>query len=658
MVYTNSPYHPSLVELARAGNFGAISHWLNQSFMPYGIRAHVGGVRPGCLKVLLELQPLPEHRELVSRWREYLVRFICHRIWQLNSARIEGVRIAVWFNNETGIRWQQAVKVVAPARRQKMQQSQELRSRINQTSRQKAQLKTARTLLMSAPLLFAFVFGAALAFVKAPVEPMNAAAGPTTDSNQATTDRPTTVQAALETVPVIKHDQVANPADPMVSLMFAGDVTLSDHFADAIGQNYEQAFAAMPEYRQADLAMVNLENPLTRATTPLAGKQFAFKADPAAVKVLEAGGVDIVTLANNHTMDYQEAGLEETIATLDQAGIQHVGAGRNVKDARRPDIIEVKGQRIAYLGYYSADFEIASETRAGSNYAEEKRIAEDIQALRKQVDWIIVNYHWGAELATHPADWQMELARFTIDQGADVVVGHHPHVLQGAEIYKGRPIAYSLGNFIFGGNPRRDYDTAVLKVAVNKDKQMKVEFLPVEVRNYQPKVVSGDRGVEILQQIDDRSASFQEPLRSTAVLDARVSPEPTPVSPASPPADTPIEAGDTEPATPSPIEGQSPVPDPSAPAGQTTPEAAPRSDQAPTPNGFGQPSNSFINSPNRTPMRSLTAEPSPSPAPETSPEPEPQASNPPTQDSSNWRASNQVGEQLIPHVSTLAATIW
>jgi poly-gamma-glutamate synthesis protein (capsule biosynthesis protein) len=213
-------------------------------------------------------------------------------------------------------------------------------------------------------------------------------------------------------VSVVKHDRVPDPKDPTVTLTFAGDVTLSDHFADAIGKDYERTFANMDEYRKADLGMVNLENPLTRATIPLPDKQFNFKADPDAVKVLTSGGISLVNLANNHAMDYQEPGLVETIDTLKQAGIAHVGAGRNVKEARRPEIIDVKGQRVAYFGYYGADFESASETRAGTNYADEQRIAEDIKAVRSQVDWVIVNYHWGEELATHPADWQINLAHF------------------------------------------------------------------------------------------------------------------------------------------------------------------------------------------------------------------------------------------------------
>jgi poly-gamma-glutamate synthesis protein (capsule biosynthesis protein) len=336
------------------------------------------------------------------------------------------------------------------------------------------------------------------------------------------------VQAALEIVPVVQQKQVIDPYDPTVTLMFGGNVNLLD--AAATSNDYHSAFANMDEYRQADVAMVNLENPLTSSTLGKSKKQLNFKADPESVKVLTAGGVDLVNLANNHAMDYEEPGLVETINTLNNAGIGHLGAGRDIKEARRPDIIEVKGQRIAYLGYYDSDLHSADFGKAGTNPRRNNRVAEDIRALRGQVDWIVVNYHWGVELADYPGDWQIDLARFTIDQGADLVVGHHPHVLQGAEIYKGRPIVYSLGNFIFGGNVRSDYDTAVLKVSL-KERNMKVEFLPVEVKKFQPKVVKGEAAERILKHVEQISSIFDKPMRSPVILEAPVSGTPAPNTP-------------------------------------------------------------------------------------------------------------------------------
>lgn len=569
MVYSGSSNHPALVELARAGNFRAIAHWLNQALMPHGMRAFVGTARPGCLKVLVELHPdLRADEGLAGPWQETLVRFVCHRLWKLNSALIEGVHLAARFADQKAILWEQSVRLVAPARRQRQQQSRQLRSQIQQTVRRKDQLKTMRVLLMSGSTVFAFVIGAGLAYVKSPLDQSSAIPSP-----EPSAGRSQTVQAALEPVPVIKHNQVADPRDPTVSLLFSGDVTLSDSFEDTIGKDFKWAFAEMDEYRQADLAMVNLENPLTTASTPMPDKQFNFKADPEMVQVLKEGGIDLVTLANNHTMDFQTPGLLETMETLDQAGILHMGAGRNITEARRPEVIDVKGHRFAYLSYFGEDY-AATEKAAGISPIVETRIAEDIKAIRTQVDWIVVNYHWGQENASHPADWQQQLARFTIDQGADLVVGHHPHVLQGAEVYKGRPIAYSLGNFIFGGNSRSDYDTAVLRVAV-KDKQMKVEFLPVEVQKYQAKVATGDRANQILQQIADRSSGFAQPLTSPMLLDTSkpLAAEPAPVAPESPTPELPT------PELPTP---ELPTPEAVTPPPEASPADEPLVPAAPT----------------------------------------------------------------------------
>jgi len=552
MDYLGGISHPSLVELARSGNFKAIARWLNLAFAPYGMRTYVGSVRPGLLNVLVELPTTAKQRKLPAHWQDYLVRFVCQRLWKLNSARIEGVRVAARFAGQSTLLFRRSVRIVSPARRQRQQRSLLLKTQVRHTMRRKKQMRAIRTVAFSGPAVAAFLIGSIFGYSKAPSEQTNAVASSSQAATSSPVSRPSTVTTAIGKVPVIKQTQVAKPNDPTVSLMFSGDVTLADSFAETIGTDYKRAFAQMDELRQADVAMVNLENPLTRATIPMPNKQFNFKADPALVKVLQEGGVDLVTLANNHTMDYHAEGLEETMATLDQAGIQHIGAGRNTQEARRPDIVEVKGQRIAYLAYYGEEY-AATATSAGTNPIVEERIAQDIKAIRNQVDWVVVNYHWGQELAEVPAEWQVHLAHFTVDQGADLVVGHHPHVLQGAEVYNGSPIAYSLGNFIFGGNARSDYDTAVMRVAL-KDKQMKVEFLPVEVRGYQAKVVGGKRGSEILQQIETRSAGFEQPMPTSVTLDARTRSQPSP-APSSWPAQPAPTGASSSPMTPAEAPG-------------------------------------------------------------------------------------------------------
>lgn len=563
MVYAGIPSQPSIRELARQGNLRAIAHWLNCYLAPRGIVARLArGRRSGCLRVLLELSPDVGGNPRSQQFRHALVRFICQRLWKLNSAQIDGVRIVARPYGETTVLWQQSVRILTPANRDRVGIARRKPLPVRPIQRHHTHPKLI-SLLLNSSAAAAFLVGLWMGYKDSPSEQTNAVASPQPEAvaTSPAPDRPNIVKTALEMVPVSSHTQVQDPNDPTVTLMFAGDVTLTDAYSDLIGSNHKWAFARMDEYRKVDVAMVNLESPLTRALNPLPNKQFNFKSDPDTVQVLQDGGIDIVNLANNHTMDYEAEGLDETLDTLKRAGITQVGAGRNVQEARRPQILDVKGQRIAYLGYYSMDFQAATDNAPGTNYADEARIAEDIQAIRNQVDWVIVNYHWGQELADRPADWQIDLAHFTIDQGADVVVGHHPHVLQGAEIYKGRPIAYSLGNFIFGGNSRSDYDTAVLKVSL-KDRQMKVEFLPVEVRKYQPQVVKGDRGAEILQQIDSLSTIFEQPMQSPMILDAK--------------SNNPVNGNPVNGAQPTPP--ASPTPD-SAPGNDNTAPGAPTSPQ-------------------------------------------------------------------------------
>ena len=517
--------NPSMFQLAREGNFRAIAYLINRYLAPNGIYARTAPVQGGCLPVRVEFQWLPNNRDLFEQMRVGLTRFICHQIWRLNSEAIDGVRIVgLWAGSgEAQVLWNQTVRIVTPANQERQAQVRSMASSMVPQAAEILNFKILRAFLLGSSAVSAFILSfwwiysdlnqPRSARVSNP-EPM----APATTSSP----RPQTVRAALETVPVVRHLDLYDPTDPTVTMMFGGDVTLGYAFEDLIGDNHQWAFNNMPEYQQADLAMVNLEGTLTNVDTEYPGKQFHFKADPEAVEVLTHGGVDIVNLANNHAMDYQADGLQETLATLDAAGIHYVGAGEDIMEARRPEIIEVKGQQIAYFGYYAADYHSAEKGVAGTNYALEERIAEDIKAIRDRVDWIIINFHWGEELSNYPQQWQSQLAHFTIDQGADVVVGHHPHVLQGAEIYKGRPIAYSLGNFIFGGNSRSDYDTAVLKVSV-REKQMKVEFLPVEVRKYQPVVVSGNRGKMILENIEILSSIFEQPMASSMILDAATS---------------------------------------------------------------------------------------------------------------------------------------
>ncbi len=587
----------SVVELAQGGHMPSLSTWLNQRLSVHQLQAKLSYVRPGYVRIAIALRPSPRIDPKNPAFQKRLVRFICQQLWTLNSDVLDGAYIVVTYVGRPSILWKRSVRITSPARKAVLERTpQQVQKNLRQATQKRKQFQMLRSMMISGSSAAAFIMGCWLGYADAPPEQTYASAS----SGIAQVSKPsekTSVNAALEKVAIVPHK--AQNSDPSVSLMFGGDVTLTDAYTDKVGRNQQWAFSQLEEFRQADISMVNLEAPFTSAAQPLPGKKFNFKAPVENVQALQTGGIDIVTLANNHAMDYQRAGLMETTQTLKKAGIQSIGAGEDIKAARRPVVMDVKGKKVAYLGYYDADLHAATEKSAGTNPRHNDRVAADIKALRGQVDWIVVNYHWGEELAKYPGDWQIDLARFTVDQGADLVVGHHPHVLQGAEVYKGRPIVYSLGNFIFGGNSLSDYDTAALKVSL-KDEQMRVEFLPVQVRSYQARVVNGQSGQQILGQITSVSDIFQQPMTSSMTLNTKTN-QATPIEPAKAmPADaipTTAPQPDLQSAPPM-VPATKPEATKSETKSQTKPDASPTVEKTPDPeNPWSQ--DSFISGPNK-----------------------------------------------------------
>jgi len=249
-----------------------------------------------------------------------------------------------------------------------------------------------------------------------------------------------------------------------------------------------------------DFTTVNLETTLTNATQK-AVKTFRFKGDPSYAKILELGGIDAVNLANNHIHDYLDKGYQDTINALENQNIGYFGYDHKY-------ITTVKDTKIGALGYEGwAD---SPEIR--------RQVEHDIKDLRAQgAQIILVHYHWGSERHYVPDSSQKSLARFTIDSGADLILGHHPHVVQGIEEYKGKFIVYSLGNFMFGGNKNpSDKDTFVfqqtfhLKNGVLADTK-EINVVPFSIssvssrNDYQPTLLTGLERKRVKQKIIDGS---------------------------------------------------------------------------------------------------------------------------------------------------------
>lgn len=258
-------------------------------------------------------------------------------------------------------------------------------------------------------------------------------------------------------------------ADGSISLLFGGDVLLSDHVLNAYQRSGGIGGVVDGGYRQAieeaDFFMVNQEFPFSSRGTAAADKQYTFRLPPEKVPMFRELGIDAVTLANNHALDFGTEALLDTCATLDGAGILHTGAGENLEKARKPVVAELEGTRIGILGTTRVIPEAG--WAAGKNHAgmlatyDATATLETIRQMRAECDYVIVFVHWGIERDEKPQEYQRTLGQQYIDAGADLVIGSHPHVLQGIEYYKGRPIVYSLGNFVFGSSIPR---TALLRV--------------------------------------------------------------------------------------------------------------------------------------------------------------------------------------------------
>lgn len=254
------------------------------------------------------------------------------------------------------------------------------------------------------------------------------------------------------------------------SLGFAGDICFADdeapmiHLAQQnstdVSDGIDQRFIDI--MRDMDLMWINNEFCFSDRGEALPGKMFFFRSPTEHVRYLHDLGIDIVGLANNHVYDFGEDAFQDTLATLEDAGIPYVGAGRNLEEAMSPVYLETDGFTIAYVAASRAEYEIftpeATETSGGILWCYDNTLfLQSISEAAQHADFVIALPHWGVEHSTELEAEQIDGAHAYIDAGADAVIGAHPHILQGIEYYNGKPILYSLGNFWFD-----DYDIDTL----------------------------------------------------------------------------------------------------------------------------------------------------------------------------------------------------
>ncbi|MDR3207972.1 MAG: CapA family protein [Oscillospiraceae bacterium] len=255
-----------------------------------------------------------------------------------------------------------------------------------------------------------------------------------------------------------------------LTLTFGGDVLLDRGVAGLIGPWGDYGQVVAPEltalFSESALAFVNLELPFSTRGQPLPDKTYTFRGNPAHLGFLPFMGIDAVTLANNHMLDYGTDAMMDTVALLDALGIGHTGAGDSRASAAAPSLLTAQGQRIAFLG--ASRVVPSTDWHAGKNKPglfttyDPAALNAAIAEARDIADLVVVYVHWGEEMNDQAQPYQIELAHGYIDAGADLVIGSHPHVVQGLEFYQGKLIAYSLGNFVFTD---ADRDTMALQVS-------------------------------------------------------------------------------------------------------------------------------------------------------------------------------------------------
>jgi poly-gamma-glutamate capsule biosynthesis protein CapA/YwtB (metallophosphatase superfamily) len=302
------------------------------------------------------------------------------------------------------------------------------------------------------------------------------------------------------------------------TIVAVGDVVLGrgvGNRLDQQGRSFEYPFEKVRDLLiQGDIVFFNLETPITDSTHSLyayPNGKYILKTPTKFIESIKYAGFNMANLANNHMMDFYERGLDDTMALLDEAGIVYSGAGRNLEEARKPAMMEVKGLKTAMLGYtdmaelvFAGEpyFEfVARENKHGVAPRKMEYILEDVGKIRDSVDLVIVSLHWGVEETFTITKEMVEFAHTLIDSGVDIILGHHPHQFQGMEIYNGKPIIYSMGNFIMDQNDPENQEGFILIFQYRDTEFINLKAIPVRTEEKTQVVLQeGEGALNILQR--------------------------------------------------------------------------------------------------------------------------------------------------------------
>lgn len=292
----------------------------------------------------------------------------------------------------------------------------------------------------------------------------------------------------------------------MVTVAAAGDVNFGDGVTPYLTRNgMSYPFANVSGiFGNFDFSIANLECCISSAGSPVPGKEFCFRGPADSAEALSLGGVKVVSLANNHSKDWGARAFLDTLEHLEEAGVAWCGAGRDAAEAYAPAVLEARGTKVAFTAFAGVVPEGWPATPSGPGCAtttDRRRVADTIRRARESSDYVVASFHWGIELATSPNQDQRSLARLAVDSGADLVIGHHPHVVQGFELYRNRLIAYSLGNYVFSPPREISSKTVTLVVLMSPSGLVQARVVPTAISGCRPVMQAGAPAIQWLSTV-------------------------------------------------------------------------------------------------------------------------------------------------------------
>lgn len=328
---------------------------------------------------------------------------------------------------------------------------------------------------------------------------------------------PTESEEPIDSIETSKEIQEEEKKEATISMV--GDMT----FVKSVDTNIKKHGEGYilegygPYMKKSDIVLGNLETSVSLRGKAMENKEYTFRSSPAALKALKDNNFTAVSIANNHVLDYGRDAFSDTLNNLDKVGMLYAGGGRNKKEANAGVIIEKNGITVGFLAFSKVIPKVdwyATNIRSGiigSYKVHEKEFVALIKEIKKNCDVLVVSVHWGKEYATAIRDEEKYIGHSMIDAGADVIMGHHPHVVQGLEIYKDKPIFYSLGNFIFYGFKNKLCNKTIMaEFKVNKKAEItNISIMPGNIINGRPIPMEGSEKEEFLKYFNKLSINYK-----------------------------------------------------------------------------------------------------------------------------------------------------